>query len=158
MWPAVGIPRGTFSHGKGGATGHQRSGFGILNPKTGQRLKADLDALSQDIPTAALGATVARILLIISGIIAIVVRQFFPGSDLPPCDNPDGVRRFLDFTVWVTRMIDIPCGIVQCLAINRVPVREMKDVGIASGYSPRAFSARHLLSDVLHDPRTIGSI
>ena len=57
MWPAVGIPRGTFSHGKGGATGHQRSGFGILNPKTGQRLKADLDALTDpkdtdDIPHA----------------------------------------------------------------------------------------------------------
>jgi hypothetical protein len=34
--------------------------------------------LSQDIPTAALSATVARILLIIPGIIAIVVRQFFP--------------------------------------------------------------------------------
>ena len=28
-------------------------------------------------------------------------------SDLPQCDNPDGVRRFLTH-VWVTRMIDIP--------------------------------------------------
>jgi hypothetical protein len=72
-------------------------------------------------------------LAIISTIIAIVVRQFFPCRDLPQGDNPDGVRRFLDCTVRVTRMIDIPCGIFQCLTINRVPVREMKDVGIASG-------------------------
>jgi hypothetical protein len=63
--------------------------------------------LSQDIPTAALGATVARILLIVSGIITIVVRQFFPGRDLPQGDNPDGVGRFLDFAVRVTRMIRV---------------------------------------------------
>jgi hypothetical protein len=80
----------------------------------------------QDIATAALGATVARMLLIVSGIIAIVVREFFPRRYLPPCDNPDGVRRFLDFTVRVTRMINIPCRIRQCLAINRVMVREIK--------------------------------
>src|SRR5215510_3471056 len=89
--------------------------------------------LSQDIPTAARGATVARILLIIPGIIAIVVREFLPCSDIPQGDNPDSVRRLLDFTVRVTRMIDIPCCIVQDLAINGVPVRQMKDVSIASG-------------------------
>jgi len=38
--------------------------------------------------------TMARILLIIAGLIAIVVRQFFPCSDLPQGDNPDGVRCF----------------------------------------------------------------
>src|SRR5215475_2267082 len=76
--------------------------------------------------------TVARILLIIPGIIAIVVREFLPCSDIPRGDNPDGVRRFLDFTVRGTRMIDVPCRILQGLAIKRVPVRQVKDVGIAS--------------------------
>jgi hypothetical protein len=75
----------------------------------------------------------AWILLIISGIIAIVVQDFLPCSDIPQGDNPDGVRRFLHFTVRVTRMIDIPGGILQGLAINRVPVREMKDISIARG-------------------------
>jgi len=89
--------------------------------------------LSQDIPTAALSATVARILLIIPGIIAIVVREFLPCSDIPYGDNPDGVRRFLDFTVRVTRMIDVTGCILQGLAINGVPVRQMKDISITSG-------------------------
>src|SRR5215467_7614418 len=69
----------------------------------------------------------ARILLIIAGIIAIVVREFLPCSDIPHGDNPDSVRRFLDFTVGVTRMIDIPGRILQGLAIKRVTVCQMKD-------------------------------
>jgi hypothetical protein len=68
-----------------------------------------------------------------AGIIAIVVRQLLACLNIPERHNPNGVSRFLDLTVRVTRMIDIPCGIVQCLAINRVPVRQMKDVGVASG-------------------------
>jgi hypothetical protein len=35
--------------GKWWATGHERSGFDMRHPKTGQRLKADLDSLNQDV-------------------------------------------------------------------------------------------------------------
>jgi hypothetical protein len=52
-------------------------------------------------------------------------------------------------------MIDVTGRIFQCLAINRVTVRQMKDIDIASGSTPRAFSARNLLPNVLHDPRTL---
>jgi hypothetical protein len=58
--------------------------------------------LSQHIPTAVRGTTIARIILVISDIIAIVVREFLPGSDIPHCNNPDGVMYY---------MIHVPLGI-----------------------------------------------
>jgi hypothetical protein len=48
------------------------------------------------------GTTIARIILVISDIIAIVVREFLPGSDIPHCNNPDGVMYY---------MIHVPLGI-----------------------------------------------
>src|SRR6266404_998481 len=45
IWAASGAPAGPLCHGKCWATGHERSGFDMRNPKTGQRLKADLDSL-----------------------------------------------------------------------------------------------------------------
>ena len=74
-----------------------------------------------------------RMILVISSIIARVVREFLPCSTISPCDNPDGVRRFLDCTVRVTRMIDVTGRMLQCLAINGVTIREMQDRGMASG-------------------------
>jgi hypothetical protein len=45
IWAASGAPADPLRDGKCWATGHERSGFDMRNPKTGQWLKADLDSL-----------------------------------------------------------------------------------------------------------------
>jgi hypothetical protein len=84
--------------------------------------------------------------------IAIIVRQFFPVSDMPEGHNPDRTGGDVDVTIGITGVVDIAGGIPEYLAINIRAVIEGKNIDIALRYSLRTDIFRNLLPDVLKNP------
>jgi len=66
-------------------------------------------------------------------LIAIIVGQFFPISDMPEGHNPDRTGGDVDVTIGVTGVVDIAGGVPADLAINIIAVIESKNIDIALG-------------------------
>jgi len=66
-------------------------------------------------------------------LVAIIVRQFFPVSDIPDGHNPERPRRLLDFTIGSTGVVDKAGRVPENLAIDIIAVIEGKNIGIALG-------------------------
>ena len=66
-------------------------------------------------------------------LIAVIVRQFFPISDIPEGYNPDCTGGEVDSTIGITGVVDIAGGIPEYLAINIRAVIEGKNIDIPLG-------------------------
>jgi hypothetical protein len=90
---------------------------------------------SQDIATALRGPATTREVVITIRIvlIAIIVRQFFPVSNIPEGHQPERAGRLFDFTVGITGVIAKASGIPEDRAIDIIAVIEGKNIGIALG-------------------------
>ncbi len=86
--------------------------------------------------------------------IAIIVRQFFPSSDMPEGHNPDRTGGDVDVTIGSTGVVDIAGGVPEYLAINIIAVIEGKNIDIALRYSrdvctpTRTFTASFLIGEL----------
>ena len=65
--------------------------------------------------------------------IAVIVRQFFPVSDIPEGHNPDRPGCLFYFTIGITGVIAIAGRIPEYLAVDIVAVIEGKNIDIALG-------------------------
>ena len=64
-------------------------------------------------------------------LIAVIVGQFFPVSDIPEGHNPDRTGGEVDFTIGITGVVDIAGGVPEDLAIDIIAVIEGKNIDIA---------------------------
>jgi hypothetical protein len=80
----------------------------------------------QDIATAILRPTVARIGLVVLGFIAVIVTQLFAFLNVAGRHNPYGAPGIFYFTVRITGMIDIAGKVLGTLAVQRVMLMSSK--------------------------------
>ena len=66
-------------------------------------------------------------------LIAVIVGQFFPVSDIPEGHYPDCAGSDVDFTIGITGVVDRAGGVPEDLAINIIAVIESKNIDIALG-------------------------
>src|SRR4051812_40883078 len=89
----------------------------------------------QDIATALRGTATTREVCIIFRmiLIAIIVRQFFPVSNIPEGDQPERASRHGDVTVEITGVVAVASCIPEHRAINIIAAIEGKNIDIALG-------------------------
>ena len=80
--------------------------------------------------TAAAGEVLIRVRI---ELIAIVVGEFFPITDVPEGHNPECAGRLFNLTIGRTGVVDIAGRIAQELAINVIALIKGKNIGIALG-------------------------
>jgi hypothetical protein len=66
-------------------------------------------------------------------LIAVIVGQFFPVSDIPEGHNPDRAGGDVNVTIGITGMVNIAGGVLADLAINIIAVIEGKNIDVALG-------------------------
>ena len=83
-----------------------------------------------------LGATLATVVL---GGKTLVIAEFLAFLSVSFGDNPDGSFCDHAVTIRVARMVDVAGFVLEGLAVNIVPVIEIKNVRVALHESPQAF-------------------
>jgi hypothetical protein len=126
------------------------------NSLRGFLLEESPQFFSEDIPTTVLGTALTLAVLIAVQLIPVIIAQFFPCLNIAESENPNLVLDDVGCTVRITGVIDIPCSVLQGLAINVVTIIKEKDEGIPLSDALRCFLVSNLLPEIWENPRTFG--
>jgi hypothetical protein len=83
--------------------------------------------------------------------VAVIVREFLTGTDVPHGDNPDGAGRLLYRAIGVTGMVDEAGCVSKGFAVYISVGIQLKDVDIALAQASGALLFGNLLARVLDD-------
>jgi hypothetical protein len=88
---------------------------------------------TQDISTTMLRPTMAGLWGLLIDPVPIVVREFLTCLNILARHNPDGVAKLFGLAVWVTRMVDKACGVLERTPINSIPLIQAEDINVTCG-------------------------
>jgi hypothetical protein len=87
--------------------------------------------LIQDVPATLRGPAGTRTVLVAVESVSVIVGQFLAVLNVPERHDPDMTPDDIRCAIGVAGMIDIPCQVRECLAVNRIAGIEPEDIDIA---------------------------